>query len=80
MSKTRKVNGRRAKPGLDLRLLLLRQIRKIGLTPNAVSLRQRAVHPASVRAYLRGDRDTSGRVIGELMTIVGLEVVESDGT
>lgn len=80
MSKMRKVGGGRAKQGLDLRLLLLRRIKKIGLTPHAVSVRQRAVHPASVRAYLRGNRDTSGRVIGELMTIVGLEVVEQDET
>lgn len=74
--KTDRKKTRRRAP-VDLRAVIMRRLRKIDMSPYRLSLDQTMVHPATARAYLRGNRDTTGRVIAELMMLVGLEVVES---
>jgi hypothetical protein len=79
MAATKTRNRRKSKGkgplAQDLREAIRQQLRDIDRTPWWVSMRQRVVHPASCRDYLRGNRDTTGAVIAELMRIVGLKVV-----
>ena len=60
---------------LNIREIIKAQLEATGRSANWLSKQQRAVHENTCRTYLYGGRDTSGRVLGELLMIMGMEIV-----
>lgn len=63
---------------MDLRTVILARMADLDMTQYRLSEDQNAVHPSSAREYLRGRRETTGRVVGELLELAGLTVVPAD--
>ena len=64
------------KKKLNIREIIKAQLKATGRTANWLAKQQTAVHENTCRTYLYGGgRDTSGRVLGELLAILELEIV-----
>jgi hypothetical protein len=62
----------RPKKAIDFRMEILARLCAIGKSAYWLSNTQAVAFPGTVRNYLAGRRDTTGKVIAELMSIVGL--------
>ena len=69
------VKGKMMKKKLNIREIIKAQLKATGRTANWLAKQQTAVHENTCRTYLYGGRDTSGRVLGELLAILELEIV-----
>ena len=59
---------------IDVRQAIKDQLVLIGKSCNWLAHEQKSVHPSTAKNYLYGQKDTTGRVIGEMLIIVGLTI------
>lgn len=59
---------------MDIRTLILTRVKEAGKSLYWLARAQHVVHWKSAYEYLCGRRDTTGRVLGELMDILGLGI------
>ena len=67
------------KKALDFREAILQRLRAMKRSAYWLSNTQAVAFPGTVRNYLAGRRDTTGKVLAELLTIVGLTVCADPG-